>query len=128
MPVGSDTARIRNVPFLANGIAEDDVIRYVTATDGARWAKERVEASGNCAIRVLPRRGGPLGPDPQRVYERFAPFGLGGETYSDEFPLVALHIPFDAPFKEIKALLAHGENERWWGYEPSCVTDAWTRA
>ncbi|WP_425576948.1 hypothetical protein [Streptomyces kunmingensis] len=48
-----------NVPFLQNGV--------VTDTDGVHWAKERVEASGNCTVRILPaprsaeeKRSGPV--------------------------------------------------------------------
>ncbi|WP_411293821.1 hypothetical protein [Streptomyces kunmingensis] len=39
----------------------------MTDTDGVHWAKERVEASGNCTVRILPaprsaeeKRSGPV--------------------------------------------------------------------
>jgi hypothetical protein len=53
---------------------------------------------------------------------------LGGEVFSQDFPLVALTVPADADFARVKALLAQGEEEGWWHYEVSCLTDAWTAA
>ncbi|WP_223166596.1 DUF4265 domain-containing protein [Nonomuraea sp. SYSU D8015] len=54
------TARVANVPFLQDGVAEGDVVRFTT-DDGLPWACERVEASGTCTVRVLPVPDGPLG-------------------------------------------------------------------
>jgi hypothetical protein len=126
--LGPDTARIDDVPFVQDGVAQGDVFRFVTTADGVNWAVERVEASGNCTLRVVPLRDGPLGPNAGAVYEQFWVFGLGGETYNDDFPLVALNVPADASMSEIKALLARGEAEGWWSYEMGCSTDAWEQA
>jgi hypothetical protein len=126
--LGTDVARIDNVPFLQNGIAHGDVVRFATDTDGINWAVARVRASGNCTLRVMPLWDGPLGPNAQAIGELFSFFGLGGETYSDDFPLVALNVPADAPFAEIKAMLARGVAEGWWWYEMGYRTDAWERA
>jgi len=46
--VEDGTARINNVPFLQTGIAQDDVVRFDEDSEGVFWARERVEASGNC--------------------------------------------------------------------------------
>ncbi|MGA5193993.1 DUF4265 domain-containing protein [Streptomyces exfoliatus] len=126
--LSGDTARVENVPFLQNGVAEGEVVRFVTDADGLHWAKERVEASGNCTLRVLPIPSGPLGRSAQAVHERLAPFGLGGEVYSEEFPLVALTVPAEADLGGIKALLAHGKEQGWWHFEVGCATDAWRNA
>lgn len=128
LPVGEGTARVVNVPFLQDGVAEGDVVRYVTDDDGLHWATGRETASGNVVIRVLPVREGPLGPNPRAVHERFAPFGLGGESFSAELPLVALTVPADAPMTEIKELLARGTRDGWWHWETGCTTDAWNAA
>ncbi|MFD1538199.1 DUF4265 domain-containing protein [Nonomuraea guangzhouensis] len=64
-----DTARVANVPFL------QDVVGFTTDDDGLHWACGRVEASGNCTVRVLPVPDGPLGRSAQAVHEQLAPFG-----------------------------------------------------
>lgn len=53
--LGADTARIRNAPFLQNGVAEGDVVQFRTDTDGPHWAIGRVRSAGNRTI------GGPHG-------------------------------------------------------------------
>ncbi|MEV6373744.1 DUF4265 domain-containing protein [Micromonospora musae] len=126
--VGSDIARISNVPFLQEGVAEGDVVRFTTDSDGVRWATERVEASGNCTVRVLPVPGGPLGRSAHAVRDTLAPLGVGGEAFSNELPLVAITIPADADISRIRALLLRGEAEGWWHFETACVTDAWKAA
>jgi hypothetical protein len=126
--VDPDTVRVANVPFLQNGVAQGDVVRFTTDDDGVRWAVGRVEASGNCTIRVLPVPDGPLGRSARAVHERFARFGLGGETFSSELPLVALNVPADADLAAIKGLLKSGKAQSWWAFEEGCITDAWRDA
>ncbi|KAB8197659.1 DUF4265 domain-containing protein [Nonomuraea phyllanthi] len=123
-----DTARVANTPFLQDGVAEGDVVRFVTDDDGLHWSCERVEASGNCTVRVLPVPNGPLGPSAEAVYEQLAPFGLGGESFSAELPLVAFTVPADADLGQIKALLRQGRMDGWWHFEEPCITDAWRSA
>jgi len=65
--LGEDTARLVNVPFLQDGVAEGEVVRFITDPEGMHWAVERVEASGNCTVRVIPIPAGPLGPSAQAV-------------------------------------------------------------
>lgn len=87
-----------------------------------------MEASGNCTVRMVPILDGPLGPSAQAVFEQLAPLGLGGEAYSRDFPLVALTAPAGADFAGIKALLSRGQEEGWWHFGVSCVTEAWIAA
>ncbi|SNT62864.1 protein of unknown function [Streptosporangium subroseum] len=126
--LSEDTARLENAPFLQDGVAEGETVRFTTDADGLHWAKELVEASGNCTIRILPVPSGPLGPSAQAVHERLAPFGLGGEVFSEDLPLVAVTVPADAELGQIKALLIRGQEDGWWHFEASCVTDAWRNA
>ncbi|WP_241564581.1 DUF4265 domain-containing protein [Nonomuraea polychroma] len=86
-----DTARVANVPFLQDGVAEGDVVRFITDEDGLHWACERAEASGNCTVRVLPVPDGPLGRSAQAVHEQLAPFGLGGGILQLGAPPGRLH-------------------------------------
>lgn len=126
--VGTDTAEVANVPFLQDGVAQGDIVRFHTDGDGLHWAVQRVEGSGSCTIRVLPVPDGPLGRGARAVHDRLAPFGIGGESFSAEFLLVALDVPPDADLAGIKALLLAGEAQGWWHYEEGCTTDAWRNA
>ncbi|MER8185687.1 DUF4265 domain-containing protein [Kitasatospora sp. NPDC094015] len=126
--LSADTARIRNVAFLQNGIAEGDVVRFQTDRDGVHWTVGRVSASGNCTIRVVPIPSGPLGRSPHAVHQRLSAFGIGGEIFSEEFPLVAFNVPTDADIAGIKELLEQGEGDGWWHYEVGCGNDAWRNA
>src|ERR1700754_446737 len=114
---GEDTARSANAPSVRNGIAEAGVVRFVTREDGRRWATGRVEASGNLTIRVLPIPDGSLGRSARAVHDRFAAFGLGGEVFSQELPLVAFTVPAWADLTGINALLQDGRDEGWWHFE-----------
>ncbi|BAC68437.1 hypothetical protein SAVERM_727 [Streptomyces avermitilis MA-4680 = NBRC 14893] len=126
--LGDETASVQNAPFLQDGIAEGDVVRYRTDSDGLHWAVHRVSSSGNCTIRVVPVPTGPLGRRPQAVRQRLSAFGLGGEVFSEDFPMVAFTAPAGADFAGIKALLKRGRDEGWWHYEVGCGTDEWWNA
>ncbi|GAA3505583.1 hypothetical protein GCM10019016_126960 [Streptomyces prasinosporus] len=55
-------------------------------------------------------------------------FELGGEVFSEDFPMVAFTAPAGADFAGIKTLLAQGQTEGWWHYEVGCGTDEWWNA
>lgn len=126
--LGTDTARLDSAPFLQDGVAKDDVVRFETDEEGVHWCRERVRASGNCTIRVLPEPDGPLGRGANGVNERFHAFGLEGEPFDEALPLVAFNVPADADFAGIKELLRKGEAEGWWYFEVGCATDRWRAA
>lgn len=123
--LSEDTARVENVAFLQDGIAQGDVVRFEADRDGVCWATGRVQASGHCVIRVVPVPSGPLGPSASAVHAAFARFSLGAEVFSAELPFVAFDVPADADFAEIKQVLASGEAEGWWHFEVGCGTDRW---
>ncbi|MET7365937.1 DUF4265 domain-containing protein [Streptomyces sp. NPDC005566] len=123
--LGDSRARIANAPFLQDGVAEGDVVRYRTDSDGLRWAVGQISSSGNCTIRVVPV---PLGRSPRAVHQRLSVFGLGGEVFSEDFPMVAFTVPPGTDFAGVKALLAQGQAEGWWHYEVGCGTDEWWNA
>jgi hypothetical protein len=123
--LSKDTARVENVAFLQDGIAQGDVVRFRTDPQGECWATARVQASGHCVVRVLPVPSGPLGASASAVHAAFARFGLGGEVFSSELPFVAFDVPADADFSAIKQILADGESKGWWHSEVGCGTDRW---
>lgn len=124
----SDTAQVNNVPFLQDGIAQGDVVRFVTDADGLHWSTGRVRASGHCVIRVLPVPDGPLGSSASAVHAALAEFGLGGEAFSKEFPLVAFDVPAGSDLTAIKAALVAGTANGWWQFEVGCATEDWHNA
>jgi hypothetical protein len=126
-PVGVDVAQVNNVPLFVNGVAEGDLVRYTTDSQGVRWVVERVEWSGRCTILVLPVRNGPKA-NAAAVHDAFAPLGIGAEAHSAEFPLVALSVPADADLSAVKTLLNRGIEAGWWFYEEACVGDEWRAA
>jgi len=125
---GPDLARVDNVPFLQDGLAQGDTVRFETDSEGAHWSRGRIEASGNCTIRVLPIATGPLGRSAEAVHAKLSAHDLGGEVFSDSFPLVAFNVPADADFAGIKASLARGRDEGWWHFEVGSATDRWWNA
>ncbi|MCT9007088.1 DUF4265 domain-containing protein [Streptomyces rhizosphaerihabitans] len=51
-------------------LAEGDVVRFQTHSDGLHWAVGRVSSADICTIRVVPIPSGPLGRSPQAVHQR----------------------------------------------------------
>lgn len=109
-------------------MSEGDIVRFQTDADGRHWGAGQVSAFGNCTIRVVPVPSGPLGRSSDAVHQRLSAFRLGGEVFSDDFPMVAFNVPADADFAGIKALLTRGQEEGWWHYEVGCATEAWRDA
>ena len=126
--ISEETAQIKNVAFLQDGVAVDDVVQFQTDDNGVHWALGRVSASGRCVVRVVPFPEGPMGGNTRAVHGQFAKFGLGGESFNESFPMVAFDVPANADFTAIKSLLESGAAQEWWDYEVGCGTDAWWNA
>lgn len=124
----SESKRRDRTDAQARTLAEGDVVRFRTDSDGQHSAVGRVSSAGNCSIRVLPVPSGPLGRSPQAVHQRLAAFRLGGEVMSADFPMVAFNVPAGADFAGIKTLLDQGQDDGWWHYEVGCGTDEWWSA
>ena len=109
--VGSELFRLVNAPWFALCVAEGDVVRAV-AVEADSWPVfvETVEWSGNCTLRVIPFRGGPLGGDQEAVLDLFLPRGVTGEG-AGIYPIVALTVPANIDLAAVKALLREGS--RW---------------
>jgi hypothetical protein len=125
--VGDDVVRLTNVPWFVRGVASGDLVRVEADADGVLWAAEHLEWSGNCTIRVVPFRSGPLHGSRQRVLDAFEPFGVTGEDIQ-QYGLVALEVPPDADLAGVQRVLRAGARDGWWDYEEGCVSDEWTAA
>lgn len=116
-----------NIPFFVRGVACFDVVSVSQDEEGVLWGEKTIRWSGNCTIRVIPFRSGPLHGDRQAVLDAFAPFGVEGEGV-EQYGLVALNVPADADIVAVKRLLREGEQDKRWAYEEGCVGDAWAEA
>jgi hypothetical protein len=127
-PTSRDNAVvIDNIPFFVRGVACYDVVAVSPDAEGILWGHEQIRWSGNCTIRVIPFRDGPLHGDQQAVLDAFAPFGVEGEGV-EQYGLVALNIPASADLTAVKRLLREGEEDKRWAYEEGCVGNAWAEA
>jgi hypothetical protein len=136
-PVGSEglwcirrpdgALEVDNIPLFVQELAAGDLVRAEPDEGGRLWGTERLSWSGNCTIRVVPFRAGPLAGSRQAVLDRFAEFGVEGEGI-EQYNLVALHVPADAPLARVKQRLAEGMADGSWDYEEGCVGDAWADA
>ncbi len=128
VPLGGDAYRIDNTPWFARNVAVGDVFLAESDTDGRLWAIERLRWSGNCTIRVVPFRDGPLAGSQQAVLDVFVPLGAAGEGYGSGLNIVALTIPPDADLAGIKRTLQQGGVDGSWAYEEGCISGEWASA
>jgi hypothetical protein len=68
--VGATEFRLENAPWFVRGVAEGDIVRAIAATDD-EWPSfvETLQWSGNCTIRVIPYKQGPLAGDHAAVLD-----------------------------------------------------------
>lgn len=60
--LAADRVRLPSAPWAALNAAKGDIFRVQREEDGQLWVREKIEASGYCAIRVMLVTGSPLGP------------------------------------------------------------------
>jgi Domain of unknown function (DUF4265) len=128
VPLGGDAYRIDNTPWFARNVASHDVFLAEPDADGCLWAGERLRWSGNCTIRVVPFRTGPLAGSQQAVLDLFMPMGVSGEGFGSQLNIVALTVPPDADLPGIKRTLEQGEADGSWSYEEGCISSEWASA
>lgn len=128
VPLGGDAYRIDNTPWFARNVASHDVFFAEPDADGCLWASKRLRWSGNCTIRVVPFREGPLAGSQQAVLDLFVPMGVSGEGFGSQLNIVALTVPPDADLAGVKQTLVQGEADGSWSYEEGCVSSEWASA
>lgn len=122
--VSGDSAWLDNIPFFVRGFALGDVVRFEADENGVLWAKNAVQCSDNCTIRIIPAEDGRQEARRQEVLDAFAPLGVDGEG-SGQFGMVALNVPASADLDRVKRLVLQGADDGRWHYEEGCVTPAW---
>ncbi|GAA4134982.1 hypothetical protein GCM10022416_17220 [Actinomadura keratinilytica] len=123
-PIAENRVEVANIPFFVRGIALGDVVRTEVDDEGVLWAREAVQGSNNCTIRVAVLRDGALAGDRRAVLDMFAPLGVEGEGIAQS-ALVALNVPPTVDLPAVRDLLRRGESQGWWDYEEGCTTPAW---
>jgi Domain of unknown function (DUF4265) len=112
-PLGDGLYRLRNVPFLAYGFSEQDVV----STD---------EVEGRHAVTGLTRAGGhstyrvflPEATDDARFARLFEPLSRLGCTYERASArLIGIDVPPEADIYAVFAALEHGEAANEWSFE-----------
>lgn len=121
---GDGTVAVDNTPWFVRGIACGDVIRTRANEDGLLWAGDVVQPSQNCTIRLIVLRDKGSSAARQSVLDAFRKLGVTGEGI-EQFGMVALDVPPEAPLNKIRQLLDHGAAQEWWHLEEGCVTEAW---
>lgn len=107
---------VRNFPFYATEIAWGDIVS-AEMRDGALWYTGLVRASGHCALQILFLRDGPIRDE---VTKHLQSLGCGLEG-SDLPNLVAVDVPVDVSYPEVKDYLEAQERAGVLGYREACL-------
>ncbi|WP_330320460.1 DUF4265 domain-containing protein [Streptomyces clavifer] len=125
--LGNGTVRLDNTPWFVRGVASGDIIRVELEDDGVLYARETIQPSQNCTIRLIVLKDEGSAAARQTVLETFHRLGTTGEGI-ERFRMVALDVPPEADLPKIRKLLEHGAAKEWWHWEEGCVTSAWENA
>ncbi|MEE1747893.1 MULTISPECIES: DUF4265 domain-containing protein [unclassified Streptomyces] len=125
--LGNGTVQLDNTPWFVRGVASGDIIRVELEDDGVLYARETIQPSQNCTIRLIVLKDGGSGAARQTVLDTFHRLGTTGEGI-ERFRMVALDVPPEADLPKIRKLLEHGAAKEWWHWEEGCVTSAWENA
>lgn len=125
--LGNGTVRLDSTPWFVRGVACGDIIRVELEDDGVLHARETIQPSQNCTIRLIVLKDGGSAAARQTVLETFHRLGTTGEGI-ERFRMVALDVPPEAGLPKIRKLLEHGEAKEWWHWEEGRVTSAWENA
>jgi hypothetical protein len=112
-PLGDGRYRLRNVPFLAYGFSEDDVVN-AAESDGRLVVAEVAERSGHSTYRIFfpqPTDEAAFGP----LWKPLADLGCTYERANTR--LIAVDVPPDANVYAVYAVLERGEEAKQWEFE-----------
>lgn len=112
----SDGYGIDNIPFYAREIAWGDVVKVKRDERGALWFDGLVRASGHSTVRLWFSRPD----DVANVRAQLRALQCPSEL-SDMPRLVAVDIPPDVPYEQVKGFLDQGEADQIFEYEEACL-------
>ncbi|MEU5781999.1 DUF4265 domain-containing protein [Micromonospora lupini] len=123
--VAPDQVRLPRAPWAAFDAAMHDILRVERDRDGQWWVKEKIAASGYCAIRVWAPDDAVLEHFEEAVLADFAPLEVSG---TGMFGLVVLDVAPTVDLSRVRRLLREGERAGRWTVDELCVTAAWQAA
>lgn len=123
--VAPGRVRLPTAPWGAFDAAKHDILSIEQDGDGRWWVKEKVTASGYCAIRIWASDDSDIEHFQDVVLAEFAPLQVSGEGM---FGLVVLDVPPTADLPRVRQLLNGGERAGRWTVDELCVTAAWLAA
>ncbi len=108
---------VDNIPFFVTSIAYDDIIS-LEEEDGAFYFEQLVQVSGNSTIRIIVFDVSSI----NEVTTKIESFGCDWETVGSILPgLIAVNVPKDMPYSNIRTFLEEGELAGRWSYEEACL-------
>lgn len=123
--VAPDRVRLPMAPWGPFDAAKGDILRVEQDRDGQWWVKEKITASGYCAIRVWATDDGDLEHFHHVVLADFAALQVSGQGM---FGLVVLDVPPTVDLVAVRQLVNEGERAGRWTVDDLCVTSAWHAA
>jgi hypothetical protein len=112
-PLGDGLYRLRNVPILAYGFSEQDVVR-TGEIDGRHVVMEVAKAGGHSTYRIFL----PAAMDDPGFAQLFEPLGRLGCTYERANPrVIGIDVPPEADVYAVYAALEQGEAAKQWSFE-----------
>jgi hypothetical protein len=111
-----DGYEIDNIPFYVKELALGDVVAARPDESGALWYSELLRPGGHSTIHLWFSRER----DVESVREALRQMGCASEV--SELPrLVAVDVPPDVPYEQVKAFLEKGECEGRFEYQEACL-------
>lgn len=105
-----------NIPFYVTGLAVGDLVSARHDADGVLWYSELLKPSGHSTIQLWFDRQG----DVASVRAALRQMGCDSEV-SDLPQLVAVNVPRDVSYADVRAFLERGERSGQFEYQEACL-------
>ena len=111
-----DGYEIDNIPFHVSSLAVGDLVAARRDEDGLLWFTKMIKPSGHTTIQILFARKEDAPPFRARLDQ------MGCESEGSDIPeLVAVDVPPEVKYEEVKKLLDEGEREGRFEYQEACL-------
>ncbi|HYO55628.1 DUF4265 domain-containing protein [Archangium sp.] len=111
-----DGYEIDNIPFYVQELALGDIVAARPDASGVLWYSELIRPSGHSTLHLWFSHE----KDVESVREALRQMGCASEV-SDLPRLVAVDVPPDVPYENVKAFLEQGESARQFEYQEACL-------
>lgn len=107
--------RLDNIPFFARGLALGDLVAATKQADGSLRFANLLLASGHSTVRLL--FAAPAEVQPTR--DQLSAMGCDSERWNAD--LIAVDVPREVPYGDVRAFLELGERGGIFEYEEGCL-------